>query len=79
MLWLWRFVGSHSDVAFGHSSSDTLDKVRIRELKEYSGLLSRLLLRLSQESPNGWPKQELNKADIEKRIKQERGSVIRTM
>ena len=30
-------------------------------------------------SPNGWPKQELNKADIEKRIKQERGSVIRTM
>ena len=79
MLWRWRFVGRHSDVAFGHSSSDTLDKVRIRELKEYSGLLSRLLLRLSQVSPNGWPKQELNKADIEKRIKQERGSVIRTM
>ena len=66
-------------MAFGHSSSDTLDKVRIRELKEYSGLLSRLLLRLSQVSPNGWPTQELNTVEIEKRIKQERGSVIRTM
>ena len=79
MLWRWRFVGRHSDVAFGHSSSDTLDKVRLRELKEYSGLLSRLLLRLSQVSPNGWPPQELNAEDIKKRIKQERGSVIRTM
>ena len=79
MLWRSRFVGRHSDVAFGHSSSDTLDKVRIRELKEYSGLLSRLLLRLSQVSPNGWPTQELNTVEIEKRIKQERGSVIRTM
>ena len=79
MLWRWRFVGRHSDVAFGHSSSDTLDKVRLRELKEYSGLLSRLLLRLSQLSPNGWPPQELNAEDVEKRINQERGSVIRTM
>ena len=31
MLWRWRFVGRHPDVAFGHSPGATIDKVRIKE------------------------------------------------
>jgi hypothetical protein len=78
MLWRWRFADRHPDVAFGHSSSDTIDKVRIRELKEYAGLLSRLLLRLSHVQPGEWPQNSLDVDEIEKRIKRLRGSVFRT-
>ena len=79
MLWRWRFVGRHPDAGFGHSSTDTVDKVRIRELKEYSGLLARLLLRTSHVAPGDWPENNLNVAEIANRTAQERGSVLRTM
>jgi aminopeptidase YwaD len=79
MLWRWRFVGRHPDAGFGHSSTDTVDKVRIRELKEYSGLLARLLLRTSHVAPEEWPENNLNITEIANRTAQERGSVLRTM
>ncbi len=79
MLWRWRFVGRHPDAAFGHASTDTPDKVRVRELKEYAGLLSRLLLRLSHVPPSDWPDNKLDVAAIARRTEAERGSVIRTM
>ena len=78
-LWRWRFVGRHPDVAFGHSSSDTPDKVRIRELKEYAGELARLLLRLSHVPGEEWPKNELDVEQIARRLDAERGAVFRTM
>ena len=77
MLWRWRFVDRHPDVSFGHSSSDTIDKVRVRELKEYTGLLARLLLRLSYAQPEEWPRESLDISKIEERIARERGSVAR--
>lgn len=79
ILWRWRFVGRHPDVAFGHTNADTPDKLRIRELKEYAGHLSRLLLRLSHVSPQDWPENQLCVDEIERRIETERGSVFRTM
>lgn len=79
MLWRWRFIGRHPDTGFGHSSSDTPDKVRTRELKEYSGLLARLLFRLSHVNPVDWPENKLDVNKIESRIQNERGSVVRTM
>ena len=78
-LWRWRFVGRHPDVAFGHSSSDTPDKVRVRELKEYAGFLARLLLRLSHVPPTDWPENKLEIQKIAKEIESERGTVVRTM
>jgi len=77
-LWRWRFVGRHEDTAYGHSSSDTLDKVRVRELKEYAGLLARLLFRLSHVPSECWP-QPPDVTEIAQRIEQERGAVFRTM
>lgn len=79
MLWRWRFVGRHPDANFGHSSADTLDKVRVRELKEYAGLLSRLLLRLSHVPPKQWPTNRLDPKEIRLRLESERGAVLRTM
>ena len=78
-LWRWRFVGRHPDVEFGHSSSDTPDKVRVRELKEYAGFLARLLLRLSNIPPADWPENTLDVQKIVKEIESERGTVVRTM
>jgi hypothetical protein len=78
-LWRWRFVGRHPETAFGHSSSDTPDKLRIRELKEYAGFLARLLLRLGCLPPAAWPENRLNTTEIAERIQAERGAVFRTM
>lgn len=78
-LWRWRFVGRYAETAFGHSDSDTPDKLRIRELKEYAGLLARLLLRLSLTPPAVWPENRLDVQDIARRIESERGAVFRTM
>ncbi|MEQ9407533.1 MAG: M28 family metallopeptidase [Fuerstiella sp.] len=78
-LWRWRFVGRHPEASFGHSSADTPDKLRLRELKEYAGLLSRLLLRLSHVPPAEWPANTLDVGDIATRIQTERGAVFRTM
>ncbi|MCA9109483.1 MAG: M28 family peptidase [Planctomycetaceae bacterium] len=79
ILWRWRFVGRHPDVAFGHSDADTPDKLRFRELKEYAGNLARLLLRLSHVPPEEWPENCLDPDEIEMRIGAERGTVFRTM
>jgi hypothetical protein len=79
MLWRWRFVGAHPEVGFGHSTSDTIDKVRVRELKEYVGLLSAVMLRLSHVPPGEWPENRLSVKEIEARLKAEYGTVFRTM
>jgi hypothetical protein len=78
-LWRWRFVGRHPEIRFGHSSSDTLDKVRVRELKEYAGLLARLLLRLAQLPGDSWPANNLDPNEIAQRITNETDTVFRTM
>ena len=78
-LWRWRFVGRHPDVEFGHSSSDTPDKVRVRELKEYAGFLARLLLRLSRIAPSDWPENNLDVQQIAREIESQRDTVVRTM
>lgn len=79
MLWRWRFVGRHPDAAFGHSDTDTVDKVRVRELRDYAGLLSRLLARLASTPPAAWPPNGLDPVAIRKQVAAERGTVIRTM
>ncbi len=79
MMWRWRFVGRHPDVAYGHSSGDTADKVRVRELKEYAGFLARLLLRLSHVPPSDWPENTLDVEEIARQVEAQRGSVVRTM
>ena len=78
-LWRWRFVGRHADSNFGHCSSDTPEKLRIRELKEYAGLLARLLYRLSHVPAVDWPANALDPDQIATRIEAERGTVLRTM
>ena len=77
--WRWRFVGRHPDADFHHEPGDTADKVRPRELREYVGLLARLLLRLSHLPPAEWPANSLRVDDIEARLKDELGTVPRTM
>ena len=77
--WRWRFVGRHPDADFHHEPGDTADKVRPRELREYVGLLARLLLRLSHLPPAEWPANSLRVDDIEVRLKDELGTVPRTM
>ncbi len=79
ILWRWRFVGRHPDVAFGHSNADTPDKLRFRELKGYAGYLTRLLLRLSYVPAEDWPENRLDVDEIKQRIEAERGTVFRTM
>ena len=78
-LWRWRFVGRHPNSSYSHSSSDTPEKVRIGELKEYAGLLSRLLLRLSLVPADQWPENQLDVNEIARRIDAERGTVVRNM
>ena len=77
--WRWRFVGRHPDADYHHEPGDTADKVRPRELREYVGLLARLLLRLSHLPPAEWPANSLRVDDIEARLKDELGTVPRTM
>ena len=63
ILWRWRFVGRRNESYYTHSPSDTFDKINFRDLKEYAGFLSRILLRLSLIEPSKWP---LNKMSAEK-------------
>ena len=76
-LWRWRFAGRHPDANYSHSDSDTIDKIRIRDLKEYVGLTARLLLRLSHVPTEEWPKNTLDVNQIEDRLEKERGKVMR--
>ncbi len=78
-LWRWRFVGRHPDSNFGHCSSDTPEKLRFRELKEYAGLLARLLARLASLPADGWPTHVFDRQRFDQRLQEERDSVFRTM
>lgn len=79
MLWRWRFVSRHPDAEYGHCSSDTAEKLRRRELKEYAGNLARLLYRLSHVAPEEWTPNLLDPGVIADQIASQRGSVLRTM
>ncbi len=78
-LWRWRFAGRYSDANYGHSNADTVDKVKVRDLKEYVGLTPRLLLLLSRVPPEEWPPNTLEVRQIEARLEAERGQVMRVM
>ena len=77
-LWRWRFSGRYPEAEFGHSNADTPDKLRLRDLKLYAGLLARLMLRLSHVADADWPENRLDIDQIAQRIKSERGAVFRT-
>lgn len=76
-IWRWRFSGRHADAGFHHEPGDTLDKANVRELKEYVGQLARILLRLSHLPPGEWPENPVTAQQAQKRLKDERGAVIR--
>ncbi len=76
-LWRWRFAGRHADSDFHHEPGDTLDKVNVRELKEYIGQLARLLLRLSHVPPEEWPHNPVTEDEVRTRLDAERGDVVR--
>lgn len=78
ILWRWRFFGRYPEADYHHEPGDTLDKVRVRDLKEYVGLLSRLLLRLSHVPPGEWPDNTLDPDSIRARIPAEITQVHRT-
>ena len=52
-LWRWRFRARHADADYHHESPDSADKLNVRELKEYTAQLSRLLLRLRVTAERG--------------------------
>ena len=76
-LWRWRFVGVHPDAAYHHEEADTVDKINVRELKEYVGQLARLLLRLSHQPPAAWPDNPVTEDAVRSRLEKERGTVVR--
>ncbi len=76
-LWRWRFHGRHADANFHHEPGDTLDKVNIRELKEYIGQLARILLRLSHVPPEKWPENPVTPDQVTHRLNAERSTVVR--
>jgi hypothetical protein len=51
--------------------------VNVRELKEYVGQLARVLLRLSHVPPEEWPENPVTAEQVETRLAQERGTVVR--
>ncbi|MBK36918.1 MAG: hypothetical protein CME26_15485 [Gemmatimonadetes bacterium] len=75
--WRWRFRGRHPDSDFHHETADTVDKLNVRELKEYAAQLSRLLLRLSHQPPEAWPENPQTEESVQKRLAEERGTVVR--
>ena len=76
-MWRWRFAGKRPDALYGHSPADTLEKIVIRDLKDYVSLTARLLLRLSQVPPSDWPENTLDVDEIRRRIEDERDKVMR--
>ena len=79
IIWRWRFVGRHPESNFRAEPWDTVDKVRVREMKEYVAFLARTLLRLSHVPPSDWPEMPETVADLEARLQREVGRVARTM
>ena len=78
-LWRWRFVGHHADSDYHHEAADTVDKLNVRELKEYTGQLARLLFRLSHQPPDAWPDNPVTEQDVRRRLDAEAGTVVRTL
>ncbi len=78
-LWRWRFHGRHADSNYHHEPADTMDKLNVRELKEYAGQLARLLLRLSHVAPQDWPENPQTVETVQARLEAERGTVIRVL
>ena len=76
-LWRWRFVGRHADSDYHHEAADTVDKLNVRELKEYAGQLARALLRLSHQPPEAWPDNPMTEEAVRQRLDAERGTVVR--
>jgi hypothetical protein len=76
-LWRWRFRGRHADSDYHHELPDSADKLNVRELKEYAGQLSRLLLRLSHVPPQDWPEMGIPAEEAGQRVLAERGDVVR--
>ena len=76
-LWRWRFRSRHADSDYHHEPPDSADKLNVRELKEYAGQLSRLLLRLSHVPPEDWPKLGIPTEEARSRVAAERGTVVR--
>jgi hypothetical protein len=79
IAWRWRFVGRHPDSNFRAQPWDSVDKVRVRELKEYVAFLARTLLRLSHVAPENWPDMLETAAEIEARLQREIGADGRMM
>ena len=78
ILWRWRFYGRHADAEFHHESGDSADKVNVRELKEYAGQISRLMLRLSHIRPEDWPENPVTAEQVAERARQESGAHVPT-
>lgn len=76
-LWRWRFHSRHADAGFHHEGGDTADKLNVRELKEYVGQLARVLLRLSHVPPEEWPRNAITPGQVQARLEEERGAVVR--
>ena len=76
-LWRWRFHSRHADAGFHHEGGDTADKLNVRELKEYVAQLARVLLRLSHVPPEEWPRNAMTPGQVQARLEEERGAVVR--
>jgi len=78
-LWRWRFVGRRNESNYTHSPSDSFDKINFRDLKEYAGFLSRILLRLSLIEPKKWPLNRMCSEKIMERANAEKYMFKRSM
>ncbi len=74
ILWRWRFHGRHATSEFHHEPGDSAQKLNVRELKEYVGQISRLMLRLSHVPPGDWPENPHTADEIERRSVAEVGT-----
>ncbi len=74
ILWRWRFYGRHATSEFHHEFGDSAQKLNVRELKEYVGQISRLMLRLSHVAPGDWPENPHTADEMERRAVAEVGS-----
>jgi hypothetical protein len=74
ILWRWRFFGRHATSEFHHEFGDSAQKLNVRELKEYVGQISRLMLRLSHVTPGDWPNNPHTAEEMERRAVSEIGS-----
>lgn len=74
ILWRWRFYGRHASSEFHHEVGDSPEKLNVRELKEYIGQISRLMLRLSHVPPGEWPENPHTAEEMERRAAAEIGT-----